>query len=245
MDRMIYVAMSGARQVMHQQATNNHNLANLNTTGFKAEIDAFQALPVYGPGHPSRVYGEDFRAGADQSAGTIMQTGNALDVAINGDGFIAVQDVDGGEAYTRSGELRVNAQGVLETSSGFPVLGNGGPITLSPYSRLMVGSDGTITIQPLGQGAGELAVLDRIKLVKPDTAGLERNDRGLFVSPDGEQPADASVTVASGALETSNVNSVDALVSMIELSRQFETQVNLMKTAEENDKAAAALLKSG
>ena len=242
---MIYVAMSGARQIMHRQATNSHNLANANTTGFKAEIDAFNALPVYGPGHPSRVYGEDFRVGADQSAGTIIQTGNPLDVAIDGDGFIAVQDVDGSEAYTRSGELRVGAQGVLETSSGYPVLGNGGPITLSPYSELLVGSDGTVTIRPLGQGAGELAVLDRIKLVKPDNATLERNDRGLFVAPDGEQPADASVTVASGALETSNVNPVDALVTMIELSRQFETQVKLMSTAEENDKAAAALLKSG
>ena len=245
MDRMIYVAMSGARQVMHKQATNNHNLANLNTTGFKAEINAFQAMPVYGPGQPSRVYGENFRAGADQRPGTIIQTGNALDIAVDGEGFIAVQDIDGNEAYTRAGEMKVNAQGVLESAGGYPVLGNGGPITLSPYEELLIGTDGTLSIRPLGQGAGELAVLDRIKLVKPDPTTLTRNERGLFTSEAGEEPADADVSVASGSLETSNVSSVDALVNMIELSRQFETQVKLMKTAEDNDEAAARLLRAG
>jgi len=243
MDKMMYVAMSGARQVMLQQATNSHNLANLNTNGFKADIDSFKSVPVYGPGNPGRVYGMDHRAGIDLTPGQLISTGVPLDVAVNGDGFIAVQDLDGSESYTRDGSLRVTQQGLLVTSGGHPVLGEGGPITLSPYSDIMIGSDGTITIQPLGQSGGELAVLDRIKIVKPDPKTIERNERGLFTTPEQEEPADADVTLATESLETSNVNSVEALVTMIELSRQFETQVKMMKAAEDNDVSATALLK--
>jgi len=239
----MYVAMSGARQVMLQQATNSHNLANLNTNGFKADIDSFKSVPVYGPGNPGRVYGMDHRAGIDLTPSQLISTGVPLDVAVNGDGFIAVQDLDGSESYTRDGSLRVTQQGLLVTSGGHPVLGEGGPITLSPYSDIMVGSDGTITIQPLGQSGGELAVLDRIKLVNPDPKTVERNERGLFTTPEQDEPANADVTLATESLETSNVNSVEALVTMIELSRQFETQVKLMKAAEDNDVSATALLK--
>lgn len=243
MDKMIYVAMSGARQVMHKQASNSHNLANLNTTGFKADIDNFTAMQVYGPGQPARVYGEDHRMGIDHTPGQLISTGVPLDIAIEGDGFIAIQDIDGSEAYTRNGNLQVTEQGLLVTSAGDPVLGDGGPITLSAYQDILIGKDGTITIRPLGQGGGELAVLDRIKLVNPDRQSVERNARGLFTTKNGVEPANADVTLASETLESSNVNSVEALVTMIELSRQFETQVKLMSAAEDNDVAAAQLLK--
>lgn len=243
MDKMMYVAMSGARQIMLKQATNSHNLANLNTTGFKADIDNFKSMQVYGPGHPGRVYGEDNRAGIDLTPGQLISTGTPLDVALNGDGFIAVQDVDGSESYTRDGSLRVTQQGVLVTSAGHPVLGEGGPITLSPYSDILIGVDGTISIQPLGQSGGELAILDRIKMVNPDPATIKRNERGLFTTEEEELPADAAVSLVSETLETSNVNSVEALVTMIELSRQFEAQVKMMGAAEDNDIAAAQLLK--
>ena len=243
MDRMIYVAMSGARQVMLKQATNSHNLANLNTTGFKADIDNFKAMPVYGPGHPARVYGEDHRMGISHAAGSLISTGMPLDVAVNGEGFIAVQDVDGSEAYTRNGNLEVTEQGLLVTSNGNPVLGEGGPITLTAYDNLQIGSDGTITVMPIGQAGGETAVLDRIKLVNPDLQTVKRNERGLFTTPEPEQPASADVTLATESLENSNVNAVNALVTMIELSRQFETQVKLMNAAKDNDVSAAQLLK--
>jgi len=243
MDKMIFVAMSGARQVMLKQASNSHNLANLNTTGFKADIDNFKAMQVYGPGEAARVYSEDHRMGVDHTPGQLISTGVPLDVAIEGDGFIAVQDIDGSEAYTRNGNLQVTEQGLLVTSAGDPVLGDGGPITLSAYEDILIGKDGTITIKPLGQGGGELAILDRIKLVNPDTATVERNARGLFTTGNGAEPANADVRLASESLETSNVNSVEALVTMIELSRQFETQVKLMSAAEDNDVAAAQLLK--
>lgn len=239
----MYVAMSAARQVMIKQGTNNHNLANINTTGFKADIDNFKAMPVYGPGHPGRVYGEDHRSGIDHTQGQLISTGVPLDIAVNGNGFIAVQNEDGSEAYTRDGSLRVTAQGLLTTSAGHPVMGEGGPITLSPYDDVLIGSDGTITIQPLGQAGGELAVIDRIKLVNPDTQTIERTPNGLFTTKNGDEPADADVTLATESLETSNVNSVAALVNMIELSRQFESQIKMMSAAEDNDVAAAQLLK--
>jgi len=240
---MLYVAMSGARQVMLKQATNSHNLANLNTTGFKADIDSFKAMPVYGPGHPARVYGEDQRMGISHAAGSITNTGMPLDVAVNGDGFIAVQDAGGSEVYTRNGNLEITEQGLLVTSNGNPVIGEGGPITLTAYDNIQIGTDGTITVIPIGQASGETAVLDRIKLVNPERNTVERNSQGLFTTDGADEPADADVTLATESLESSNVNAVDALVTMIELSRQFETQVKLIKAAEDNDIAAAQLLK--
>lgn len=243
MDKMLYVAMSGSRQVMLKQATNSHNLANLNTTGFKADIDNFKAMPVYGPGQPVKVYAEDQRMGISHKAGSIISTGMPLDIAVNGDGFIAVQDIDGSEAYTRNGNLEITEQGLLVTSNGNPVLGEGGPITLTAYDNVQIGTDGTITVMPIGQAGGEIAVVDRIKLVNPERDTVERNERGLFSTAEEFEPANADVTLATESLENSNVNAVNALVTMIELSRQFETQVKLMKAAKDNDIAAAQLLK--
>ncbi|MCB1756333.1 MAG: flagellar basal-body rod protein FlgF [Gammaproteobacteria bacterium] len=245
MDKMVYLAMSGAKEVMLRQASNNHNLANVSTTGFKADLDSLESLPVYGPGHPARVYVQDQAVGADHSGGEIIYTGRELDIAVNGEGFIAVQDRDGSEGYTRAGDLRVNAQGLLENGAGYPVMGNGGPIAIPPFEKLEIASDGTISIQPLGQDANTLAVVDRIKLVKPLTEDLQKSTTGIFHSK-GEAPeADASVTLVNGSLESSNVNPVEAMVKMIELSRQYEMQVKAMKSAEENDAAAAKLLQVG
>lgn len=246
MDKMVFLAMSGAKEVMLRQASNNHNLANLNTTGFKADLDAFKSLPVYGPGAASRVYVEDQRAGVDFSSGTLISTGRDLDVAVNGKGYIAIQDHDGSEGYTRAGDLRVNSAGLLETGAGYPVMGNGGPIAIPPFEKLQIGQDGTITIQPLGQTATTLAVVDRIKLVNPTDTDLQKNRNGVLHLKDGETAeADASISLGTGVLETSNVNSVEALVNMIELSRQFEMQIKMMKTAEDNDAAATKLLQLG
>ncbi|MDO6460409.1 flagellar basal-body rod protein FlgF [Granulosicoccaceae sp. 1_MG-2023] len=243
MDKMIYLAMSGAKETMLRQASNNHNLANLNTTGFKADLDSLSAAPVYGPGHPGRVYVQDESVGADLAGGEIITTGRALDVAVNGDGFIAVQDRDGSEGYTRAGELRVNAFGLLENGAGYPVMGNGGPIAVPPFESIEIGADGTISIKPAGADAGTLAVVDRIKLVNPDPADISKGETGLFHLADGaEAENDASVQLVSGALEGSNVNAVEAMVKMIELARQYEMQIKTMSTAEENDQAASKLL---
>lgn len=243
MDHLIYTAMNGAKQAMERQATNNHNLANLSTTGFRADYDASKAMPVYGPGEASRVYSQDSTLGVNFSQGPTINTGRDMDVAINGQGFIAVQGKDGTEAYTRAGDLRVSAEGFLETGAGHPVMGNGGPITLPPYEKLDIGADGTISIVPLGQPKTDIAVIDRIKLAKPDQAELEKSEDGLLRLKSGDiADADAEVKVMTGALEGSNVNAVSSLVTMIELSRQFEMNIKVLKAAEEADKASAQVV---
>lgn len=244
MDRLIYTAMNGAKQVMLRQAANNHNLANVNTTGFRADLDAFKSLPLHGPGFNSRIYTEERSIGIDLSPGQLAHTGRDLDVAIHGDGFIAVQTRDGSEAYTRAGNLRINSNGILETERGDQVLGNGGLISLPPYEKLEIGGDGTISVRPLGQTAATLAAVDRIKLVNPDPQNLVKREDGLLQNRDrATAVADTDVKVVSGALESSNVNAVDALVNMIALSRQFELNVKMMERADSTDRASATLMR--
>ena len=243
MDRMLYLAMSGAQQTMLAQAQVTQNLANASTTGFKADLSAFRAMPVFGPGYPSRVYAMAERPGIDFKPGVIQTTGNNLDVAINGSGFIAVQAPDGSEAYTRAGDLHLTSSGLLQTGSGHPVLGNSGPIAIPPAEKLNIGADGTITIRPIGQQANALATVDRIRLVNPPDSQLIKGADGLFhLKSGGQAPVDASVKLVSGALESSNVNVVDAMVRMIDLSRQFELGVKAMKMAQQNDASSTQIL---
>jgi flagellar basal-body rod protein FlgF len=244
MDRFLYISMSGAKETLRAQTVNNHNLANASTTGFRADLDAFQTRAVAGSGHASRAYATDATTGWDATQGTLVATGNELDVGIKGAGWIAVQATDGREAYTRAGDLRVDANGMVINGSGHPVLGESGPLSVPPNSSIMIGTDGTLSIVPLGQGPETTALVGRIKLVNPPAQSLARGEDGLFRMRDGsDAPADAAVQVATGVLETSNVNVADAMVNMIELSRQFDLQVKAMRSAEENAAATAQLLK--
>lgn len=244
MDHMLYVAMSGAKETLIAQTSNSHNLANVNTAGFRQDLAQFRSMPVFGPGQPSRVYALTERPGVDFSPGAMQTTGRDLDLAVKGNGFIAVQAPDGSEAYTRAGDLRVSSLGLLLTGAGHPVLGNGGPVAIPPAEKLDVGDDGTISIRPLGQDAKSLAELDRIKLVNPPHDRLEKGLDGLLhLRGGGVAPPDASVSLVSGALEGSNVNAVAALVDMITLARQFEMQVRMMNLAEENDASTAQMLR--
>mgnify|MGYP001029681417 FL=1 len=245
MDRFLYISMSGAKETLRAQAANNHNLANASTTGFRAELTAFQTRAVAGSGFASRAYATNSTTGFDTTQGALVQTGRDLDVGVQGQGWIAVQAPDGREAYTRRGDLRVDASGLLMTGNGLLVLGEGGPISVPPNSSVLIGNDGTVSIVPLGQGPETSALVGRIKLVNPPAESLVRGEDGLFRMNDGSvAPADASVQLASGVLESSNVNVADALVNMIELSRRFELQVKAMRTAEENADAAAQLLRT-
>lgn len=246
MDRMLYIAMTGAQQTMQATVANNHNLANLNTTGFRADLAQFRSMPVFGEGHPTRVYAMAERPGVDFTPGPLQSTGRDLDVAVQGEGLIAVQDPEGNEAYTRAGNLKISSNGILTTGAGHPVLGEGGPVAIPPAETVEIGTDGTISIRPVGQEANTLAVLDRIKLVNPPSTELEKGKDGLLRLADGAAaPADASVGLVSGMLESSNVNGVDAMVEMIALARQYEMQVKMMKAAEENDSASAQMLRMG
>lgn len=243
MDRLIYTAMSGAKHILEQQATTSHNLANATTTGFRAQIDQFRAVPVQGAILATRAFVVDSTTGSDFRGGAIQHTGRELDVAVQGDGWIAVQAADGTEAYTRNGSLKLDENGVLQTGSGLTVMGDGGPLSIPPGRNIAVAKDGTISLVPDGSAATGLTTVGRMKLVNPPEADLRRGDDGLFRLQDGNPAAaDLDVAVISGALESSNVNVVDGMVSMISLARQFDMQMKLLQHAENNDSKAAQLL---
>lgn len=238
MDHMLYIAMTGAKHILQAQTATTNNLANATTTGFRADFSQFRSMPVFGPGYPTRAYALSERPGVDFTPGAIQSTGRDLDMAVRGSGWIAVQARDGTEAYTRAGDLRTTVTGQLVTGTGLPVLGNAGPIAIPPAEKLEIGGDGTISIVPAGQQPAELAVLDRIKLVDPSLAQLEKGSDGLLRRKDGlEAEASAEVTLVSGALESSNVNTAEALVEMINLARSFQLQIKAMETADSNEQA--------
>lgn len=246
MDRLVYVAMSGAKETLRAQAANNHNLANASTTGFRADLSAFQSQAITGAGEPSRVYATSSSVGWDATSGELQQTGRDLDLAINGPGWLAVQGSDGREAYTRAGDLRVDSSGQLSTGAGHAVMGDGGPIIVPPNSSITLGRDGSVSIIPLGQAATTVATVGRIKLVNPEAASLQRGSDGLFRMKDGsDAPADAAVQVTSGVVESSNVNVAESMAQMIELARRFELQVKAIKTAEEDAASSTRLLQAG
>jgi flagellar basal-body rod protein FlgF len=238
MDRMLYIAASGAKQNLNALAVRGNNLANAATDGFKADMEQARSMQAFGEGLPSRVFAMTEIASQNFDQGALKTTGRDLDIAIEGKGWIAVQDDDGNEAYTRRGNLNITATGTLETSNGYMVMGDGGPITLPvPLEKIEIGRDGTITIKPQGAPANALEDVDRIKLVNPANPDISKGKDGLYRRKDGNtEDAAAEVTIVSGALESSNVNSVGEMTSLINLQRQFELQVKLMKKAEENDR---------
>ncbi|MCB1784893.1 MAG: flagellar basal body rod protein FlgF [Chromatiaceae bacterium] len=244
MDRMLYVAMSGAKETLVAQANSSNNLANAGTAGFLADLNQFRSMPVFGSGHPTRVYAMDERPTTDFDQGSIQYSGRDLDVALKDGGWLAVQSSDGNEAYTRRGDLQVDENGLLMTGNRLPVMGNGGPIAVPPFEKIEIGTDGTVSIRPLGATGEQLAVIDRIKLVAPQYDQMEKGDDGLFrLKGGGVAEADATQRVTAGALVASNVNAVNEMVEMIELGRRFELQVKMMRTADEDAEAAARLLR--
>lgn len=242
MDRLIYTAMTGAKHVMEQQATTSNNLANATTTGFRAQLDSFRAVPVISDAPlNTRTFVVDSTVGADFSGGPIQQTGNDLDVAVNGKGWLTAQMPDGSEGYTRAGNLRINENGILSTQSGLPLMGDGGPLTIPPDMKVSIGKDGTVSVIPT-TGAATVAVVGRLKLVNPNEQDLVRGEDGYFRNTTGNvDEIDPSVTLTAGAIEGSNVNVVDAMVNMINLGRQFDMQMKLIQTAESNENKASSL----
>ena len=246
MDKSVYIAMSAGHNIMSEQAVRANNLANANTNGFQADFAQAKSMGVYyGAGHSSRAYGQVHGIGTDFNRGAMIATGRDLDVAVEGDGWIAARAPDGSEVFSRAGSLKVDPQGQLLTGNNLPVLGNGGPIAIPPADKITIGSDGTITIQPQGQSVDVLATVDRIKLVNPDLTTLEKGKDGLIRRRDAqEQVPDGSLRLQSGFQESSNVNAVDELTSIMALSRQYEMSVKLMGVVKENSAAATQLLRA-
>lgn len=245
MDRLVYVAMSGAKETLRALTANNHNLANVSTTGFRADLSAFQTNQVSGAGLASRAYAMDASVGWDASAGALQNTGRSLDVAVKGSGWLAVQSADGSEAYTRAGDLHVDENGSLMTANGLQVLSDSGAVTVAPYNSITIGTDGTLSIVPAGQTASTSAVVGRIKLVNPPAQNVVRGQDGLFRLDSGEAaPSDASVSLVPGALEGSNVDIASVMTNMIELSRRYDLQVKAMRTAEDTASSGTKLLQT-
>jgi len=243
MDRLIYIAMTGAKHALWQQASTAHNLANVTTTGYRAETNAFRALPVVGEGAKTRAFVVDSTTGVDFTPGVIQQTGRDLDMAVQGKGWIAVQAADGSEAYTRNGSFQINVNGVLQTRNGLNVMGDGGPISIPPDNDITVANDGTISAIPTGQTLTSVTAVGRVKLVNPPEADLVKGEDGLFRLKSGQPaPADANVMLASSSLESSNVNMVEAMVNMITHARSFDMQTKLVTNAQSNDAKAGQIL---
>ena len=247
MDRMLYVAMSGAKQAMEQQASVANNMANVSTPGFRAQINTFRAVPVVGEEAPTRAFVAATTPGADFTHGPLTETGRDLDVAVRGEGWLVVQAPGGGEAYTRVGNLQVGADGQVMTMGARPVVGDGGPLVIPPGSTVTIASDGLIAARGAGDPAVGVAEVGRLKLVNPPVADLVRGEDGLFRMREGLPPAeaDANVVVAAGMVEGSNVNPVEAMVAMIANGRSFEMQMKSIQTADTNAQSANKLLAYG
>lgn len=239
MDRMIYLSMAGAKASMQRQDVLANNLANVSTNGFRAELQAFRAVPVRGDGASTRAYSLETTIGYNADAGVVQATGRNLDVAMQGNSWLAVQGLDGTEAYTRAGALDVNAEGLLVMRNGLQVLGDGGPINVPPNSEVSIGNDGTVTATAPNT---KPSTIGRLKLVTPE-AQLQRGSDGLFRAADGNDlPVDQTARLQDGALEGSNVSPVETMVGMIAAGRQFEQQMKLLQIAQTQGQQSAKLL---
>ncbi len=245
MDRLIYTAMTGASHVLQQQAAVSENLANANTTGFRSTLNAFRAVPLVGDGLPTRTFVVDSTTGSDFTPAVLQQTGNPLDVAVQGAGWFVVQGSNGKEAYTRNGSFQISPNGLLQTRTGQNLLGDTGrPITIPPDTEVTIAKDGTISTVPSGaSNLSSVILVGRLKLVNPPTNQLDRGGDGLFRMKDGSvAPADANTEVASGSLEGSNVNPIEQMVNMISLARKFDFQMKMLQNADTNAQHATSII---
>ncbi|MCX7194000.1 MAG: flagellar basal-body rod protein FlgF [Proteobacteria bacterium] len=243
MDKLIYTAMTGASQVLQQQASVSENLANTSTPGFRAALSTFRAVPLVGEGLPTRIFVVDSTPGFDSTPAAFQPTGRALDVAVNGTGWLVVQGPDGKEAYTRNGSFQISPNGVLQTRSGLNVMGESGPVTIPPSTQITFAKDGTISTIPEGSQPNSITVIGRLKVVNPPADQVERSGDGLFRMKDGSvAPADANTEVVAGNLEGSNVNTVEMMVNMISLARKFDMQMKMLTTADNDAKQASSIM---
>lgn len=246
MDKLIFTAMSGAKQVVQRQDVIAQNLANVSTSGYRAAMFAARAVPVGGAADSARAFSQEGTMGADLTAGPLQRTGRELDVAVEGNAWLAVQGNDGREAYTRAGALQMDANGVLKAPGGFVVMGDGGPIEIPQDTQVSIARDGTVSAIPNTGSKNAVVSVGRIKLATLNPKEVVRGDDGLFRAKDGNPAAaDERATLVSGTLEGSNVNPVEAMVGMIGAARQFEMQMRMISTADTNARSAAQLLTLG
>ena len=243
MDRALYTSMTGAKHNMLEQAVRSHNLANVSTVGFKADLANAISQPINGGnGYDSRIFSVTQTPATDLRRGDLIETNRELDIAISGDGWLALESKTGEEVYSRGGNLSVDSFGILRNEKGLAVIGNAGPILIPEAEKIEIGIDGTITARALGQGPEALVVVDRLKLVNPDSALLTKQDDGLIHSSNDIEDLDPNIRVQAGFLESSNVSAVGELTAIMSLARQFEMQIKMMQTVSENAQSSARIL---
>lgn len=246
MDRLIYTTMTGAGLALDQHATTTHNLANVGTHGFRAQLDAVKSAPLTGSGVKTRTQVQEGNQSTDFTPGHVQQTSRPLDVAIQGAGWFVVQGANGQEAMTRAGSFTLSPNGLLQTQTGLTVMGEAGPLTVPPDTALTIGKDGSISSVLSGANPATVVPIGRLKLVNPPATDLARGEDGLFRLRSGQAPEpDANVSLVEGALEGSNVNVVDAMVRLIALGRQFDLNIQMLKNAESNEAKASQVLNLG
>lgn len=246
MDPILYTAVDGGTNDLVRQDIIANNLANINTPGFKADL--YQAQTMYLTDQNGLVQNNspsfivEMPSTVDTTPGEIVTTGRPLDVAVSGNGYLAIQGADG-EVYTRGGSFHLDAEGQLLTASGQPVIGEGGPIAIPPARKIEIGSDGTISVVPLEGDSKTLAVIDRIKTVSLNAGQFTRGlDGSLRLNQGGVADQDTNIQVVSGALEGSNVSAVEQMVQMISANRDFDAQMKIIATVETDaDKLAQVL----
>ncbi|WP_333870244.1 flagellar basal body rod protein FlgF [Kosakonia cowanii] len=251
MDHAIYTAMGAASQTLNQQAVTASNLANASTPGFRAQLNALRAVPVEGLSLPTRTLVVASTPGADMTPGQLDYTSRPLDVALQQDGWLAVQTADGSEGYTRNGNIQVSTTGQL-TIQGHPVIGEGGPIAVPEGAQVTIAADGTISALNPGDAANTIAPVGKLKLVKAEPREIVRGDDGLFRLSQSAQATrgatlqpDPSIRVQSGVLEGSNVKPVESMTDMIASARRFEMQMKIISSVDENEQRANQLLSMG
>lgn len=240
-DRMVFTAMAGARNAVDQLAATTNNLANAATPGFREQLPAFRAVPVQGAGSPTRASAVQTTPGFSSAGGRMEQTGNPLDLALEGDAWFSVRRADGSAAYTRAGRLTVDEAGVLRTATGAALQGTGGDLVMPQGSLLEVGGDGAVYARTEGGVTGTL--VGRLQLVRADPGALDRGPDGLFESRNPLTPADPrSVRVRQGVSESSNVSVSEAMVQMIAQARLFDLSMQLVRNADQNARSANQLI---
>jgi flagellar basal-body rod protein FlgF len=245
MDRLIYTAMTAMNAAMDRQRVVANNLANASTPGFRQEIFAVTPATLKDGSLEARAMARGNVRGADMKAARVVPTGNPLDVALEGKALIAFQSPDRqGEIYSRRGDLRVAASGVLENGEGLAVLGeSGAPITMPPGFSISLAADGTILASDPAAPNAAAEAIDRIRLVNPEGSPLAKGiDSFLKVPNGGVLPPDPTSRLTAGALEMSNVATADTLVQMIEAQRAFEQRARIIATAGTLDEAGSGLM---
>lgn len=246
MDPVLYSAVGGGTNDLVRQDIIANNLANVNTPGFKADL--YQAQTMYLTDKNGQVtndsptYIVEMPSTVDTSPGELMTTGRPLDIAVTGNGYLAVQGAEG-EVYTRGGSFQIDAEGQLITPSGKAVMGEGGPIAIPPGRSIEIGSDGTISVVLVEGGSKTLAIVDRIKTVTINSNQISRTAEGfLRLNQGGIADFDPTVQVVSGALEGSNVKAVEQMVQMISANRDFDAQMKIISTVDTNAEKLAQIL---